>query len=114
MADLMSSVDVYVLPFDDADYTPNPVATLNTAITNLTGQPCALVPHGFNEKRARGIRSSKRRSATCTCVRERPTLRFGCWTRGLALQARKKLETFWTRDRRNREVLIVSPEVRLR
>jgi Asp-tRNA(Asn)/Glu-tRNA(Gln) amidotransferase A subunit family amidase len=26
------------------------VATLNTAITNLTGQPCVLVPHGFNEK----------------------------------------------------------------
>ena len=30
--------------------TPNPVATLKTAITNLTGQPCVLVPHGFNEK----------------------------------------------------------------
>ena len=26
------------------------MATLNTAITNLTGQPCVLVPHGFNEK----------------------------------------------------------------
>jgi Asp-tRNA(Asn)/Glu-tRNA(Gln) amidotransferase A subunit family amidase len=50
MADLMSGVDAYVVPFDYADYTPNPVATLNTAITNLTGQPCALVPHGFNEK----------------------------------------------------------------
>ena len=50
MADLMSGVDVYVVPFDYADYTPNPVATLNTAITNLTGQPCVLVPHGFNEK----------------------------------------------------------------
>jgi len=49
MADLMSSVDVYVLPFDYADYTPNPLATLNTAVTNLTDQPCAL-PHGFNEK----------------------------------------------------------------
>ena len=47
---LMSSVDAYVVPFDYADYTPNPVATLNTAVTNLTGQPCALVPHGFNEK----------------------------------------------------------------
>jgi len=50
MADLMSGVDAYVVPFDYADYTPNPVATLSTAITNLTGQPCALVPHGFNEK----------------------------------------------------------------
>jgi Asp-tRNA(Asn)/Glu-tRNA(Gln) amidotransferase A subunit family amidase len=50
MADLMSRVDAYVVPFDYADYTPNPVATLNTAITNLTGQPCTLVPHGFNEK----------------------------------------------------------------
>jgi Asp-tRNA(Asn)/Glu-tRNA(Gln) amidotransferase A subunit family amidase len=50
MADLMSSLDAYVVPFDYADYTPNPVATLNTAVTNLTGQPCVLVPHGFNEK----------------------------------------------------------------
>jgi Asp-tRNA(Asn)/Glu-tRNA(Gln) amidotransferase A subunit family amidase len=50
MADLMSGLDAYVVPFDYADYTPNPVATLNTAITNLTGQPCVLVPHGFNEK----------------------------------------------------------------
>jgi Asp-tRNA(Asn)/Glu-tRNA(Gln) amidotransferase A subunit family amidase len=50
MARVMSGVDAYVVPFDYADYTPNPVATLNTAITNLTGQPCVLVPHGFNEK----------------------------------------------------------------
>jgi Asp-tRNA(Asn)/Glu-tRNA(Gln) amidotransferase A subunit family amidase len=50
MAHLMSGVDAYVVPFDYADYTPNPIATLNTAITNLTGQPCVLVPHGFNEK----------------------------------------------------------------
>jgi Asp-tRNA(Asn)/Glu-tRNA(Gln) amidotransferase A subunit family amidase len=28
----------------------NPVSTLNTSITNLTGQPCVVVPHGFNEK----------------------------------------------------------------
>jgi hypothetical protein len=35
---------------DVAYYTPNPVATLNTSITNLTGQPCVVVPHGFNEK----------------------------------------------------------------
>jgi Asp-tRNA(Asn)/Glu-tRNA(Gln) amidotransferase A subunit family amidase len=50
MARVMSEVDVYVTPFDYVDYTPNPVATLNTFITNLTGQPCVLVPHGFNEK----------------------------------------------------------------
>lgn len=50
MAQLMSELDAYVAPFDYADYTPNPVATLSTAVTNLTGQPCALVPHGFNEK----------------------------------------------------------------
>jgi Asp-tRNA(Asn)/Glu-tRNA(Gln) amidotransferase A subunit family amidase len=50
MARVMSQVDVYVLPFDYADYTPNPVATQNTLVTNLTGQPCVLVPHGFNEK----------------------------------------------------------------
>jgi len=50
MARIMSEVDVYVTPFDYADYTPNPVATLNTSITNLTGQPCVVVPHGFNEK----------------------------------------------------------------
>jgi Asp-tRNA(Asn)/Glu-tRNA(Gln) amidotransferase A subunit family amidase len=50
MARVMSEVDVYVTPFDYADYTPNPVSTLNTSITNLTGQPCVVVPHGFNEK----------------------------------------------------------------
>ena len=50
MARVMSDVDVHVTPFGYADYTPNPVATLNTAITNLTGQPCVLVPHGFIEK----------------------------------------------------------------
>jgi Asp-tRNA(Asn)/Glu-tRNA(Gln) amidotransferase A subunit family amidase len=50
MARVMSDVDLYVTPFDYADYTPNPVATLNTSITNLTGQPCVVVPHGFNEK----------------------------------------------------------------
>jgi Asp-tRNA(Asn)/Glu-tRNA(Gln) amidotransferase A subunit family amidase len=49
MADVMSGLDAYVVPFDYADYTPNPIATLNTAITNLTGQPCVVVPHGFNE-----------------------------------------------------------------
>jgi Asp-tRNA(Asn)/Glu-tRNA(Gln) amidotransferase A subunit family amidase len=50
MARVMSDVDVYVTPFDYADYTPNPIATRNTLITNLTGQPCVVVPHGFNEK----------------------------------------------------------------
>jgi Asp-tRNA(Asn)/Glu-tRNA(Gln) amidotransferase A subunit family amidase len=51
MARMMSDIDVYVAPFDYADYTPNPVATLNTLMTNLTGQPCVVVPHGFNEKK---------------------------------------------------------------
>jgi Asp-tRNA(Asn)/Glu-tRNA(Gln) amidotransferase A subunit family amidase len=50
MARMMSDIDVYVVPFDYADYTPNPVATLNTWATNLTGQPSVTVPHGFNEK----------------------------------------------------------------
>ncbi len=50
MAQVMSDIDVYVVPFDYSDYTPNPVATLNTQVTNLTGQPCVLLPHGFNEK----------------------------------------------------------------
>jgi Asp-tRNA(Asn)/Glu-tRNA(Gln) amidotransferase A subunit family amidase len=47
---IMSQVDVYLVPFDYADYTPNPVATLNSAVTNLTGHPCVTVPHGFDEK----------------------------------------------------------------
>ena len=50
MAEVMSNIDVYVLPFDYSDYTPNPVASLNTSVTNLTGNPCVLLPHGFNEK----------------------------------------------------------------
>jgi len=50
MAQIMSDVDVYLLPFDYADYTPNPVATVNNAVTNLTGQPSVCVPHGFDEK----------------------------------------------------------------
>jgi Asp-tRNA(Asn)/Glu-tRNA(Gln) amidotransferase A subunit family amidase len=50
MARLMSEIDVYLVPFDYSDYTPNPVATLNTSVTNLTGHPCVVVPHGFNEK----------------------------------------------------------------
>jgi Asp-tRNA(Asn)/Glu-tRNA(Gln) amidotransferase A subunit family amidase len=51
MAQIMSEVDVYLVPFDYADYTPNPVATINNAVTNLTGQPSVCVPHGFDEKR---------------------------------------------------------------
>jgi Asp-tRNA(Asn)/Glu-tRNA(Gln) amidotransferase A subunit family amidase len=50
MARIMEDIDVYVLPFDYGDYTPNPVANLNTPVTNLTGHPCVVVPHGFNEK----------------------------------------------------------------
>jgi Asp-tRNA(Asn)/Glu-tRNA(Gln) amidotransferase A subunit family amidase len=50
MAQLMADIDVYVVPFDYADYTPNPVATINTAVNNLTGQPSVALPHGFNEK----------------------------------------------------------------
>lgn len=47
---LMESVDAYVVPFDYADYTPNPVATRNTHLTNLTGHPSVTLPSGFNEK----------------------------------------------------------------
>ena len=50
MARVMENVDVYILPFDYGDYTPNPIATLNTGVTNLTGHPGVAVPHGFNEK----------------------------------------------------------------
>jgi Asp-tRNA(Asn)/Glu-tRNA(Gln) amidotransferase A subunit family amidase len=50
MARVMDGIDVYVLPFDYSDYTPNPIASLNTSVTNLTGNPCVVVPHGFNEK----------------------------------------------------------------
>ncbi len=50
MAKVFDAVDVYVLPFDYSDYTPNPVASRNTTITNLTGHPCVQVPSGFDEK----------------------------------------------------------------
>jgi Asp-tRNA(Asn)/Glu-tRNA(Gln) amidotransferase A subunit family amidase len=50
MAEVMWKVDVYLVPFDYADYTPNPVATVNSAVTNLTGHPCVALPHGFDEK----------------------------------------------------------------
>lgn len=50
MARMTEPVDVYLVPFDYGDYTPNPVANLNTSVTNLTGHPAVCVPHGFNEK----------------------------------------------------------------
>ncbi|HYA89730.1 MAG TPA: amidase, partial [archaeon] len=50
MARIMETVDVYILPFDYADYTPNPVATINNNVVNLTGHPGLAVPHGFDEK----------------------------------------------------------------
>jgi hypothetical protein len=37
MAKVMADVDVYVVPFDYWGYTPNPVANMNTMLTNLTG-----------------------------------------------------------------------------
>jgi Asp-tRNA(Asn)/Glu-tRNA(Gln) amidotransferase A subunit family amidase len=50
MARMMADIDVYLTPFDYGDYTPNPVSNANTSVTNLTGHPCVIVPHGFNEK----------------------------------------------------------------
>src|SRR5271154_107632 len=50
MARMMQDIDVYLVPFDYGDYTPNPVANANTSVTNLTGHPCVIVPHGLNEK----------------------------------------------------------------
>jgi Asp-tRNA(Asn)/Glu-tRNA(Gln) amidotransferase A subunit family amidase len=47
---LMQTVDVYAVPFDYADYTPNPVATRNTQVTNMTGHPSVTLPSGFNDK----------------------------------------------------------------
>ena len=46
----MTGVDVYLLPYDYGDYTPNPVASRSTGITNLTGHPSVTLPHGFDEK----------------------------------------------------------------
>ena len=50
MAKVMADIDLYLVPFDYGDYTPNPIANMNTSVTNLTGHPCVVVPHGFNEK----------------------------------------------------------------
>jgi len=50
MVQVMADIDVYIVPFDYGDYTPNPVASLNSSVTNLTGHPCVAVPHGFDEK----------------------------------------------------------------
>ena len=53
-----------------------------------------------------GMRICPRRSATCTCVRQRPRTRFDCWTDARSmLDLRKISEIFWTRDRRRREVI---------
>jgi Asp-tRNA(Asn)/Glu-tRNA(Gln) amidotransferase A subunit family amidase len=50
MVQVMADIDVYIVPFDYGDYTPNPVASLNSSVTNLTGHPCVALPHGFDEK----------------------------------------------------------------
>jgi Asp-tRNA(Asn)/Glu-tRNA(Gln) amidotransferase A subunit family amidase len=50
MDKLMAKIDAYLLPYDYADYTPNPVADRSTGITNLTGHPSVTLPHGFDEK----------------------------------------------------------------
>ncbi len=50
MDKIMSKIDVYLLPYDYGDYTPNPVAERSTGITNLTGHPSVTLPHGFDEK----------------------------------------------------------------
>ena len=50
MDKLMAKIDVYLLPYDYGDYTPNPVADRSTGITNLTGHPSVTLPHGFDEK----------------------------------------------------------------
>jgi Asp-tRNA(Asn)/Glu-tRNA(Gln) amidotransferase A subunit family amidase len=47
---IMEKLDVYLLPYDYGDYTPNPVAERSTGITNLTGHPSVTLPHGFDEK----------------------------------------------------------------
>lgn len=41
MAELMARVDIYVTP---------PFGGDNLLLTNLTGHPCVVVPHGFNDK----------------------------------------------------------------
>lgn len=43
MAELMASIDVYVVPSSDRH---------NLLLTNLTGHPAVVVPNGFNEKGA--------------------------------------------------------------
>jgi hypothetical protein len=49
----MSEVDVYVTRFGYADYTPNPVAKLNTAITNLTVSRVFSCPMGSMKRAPR-------------------------------------------------------------
>ena len=41
MSELMNSIDVYIIPSFFKD---------NLLRTNLTGQPCVVLPNGFNEK----------------------------------------------------------------
>ena len=50
MDKVMADFDVYLLPYDYSDYTPNPVAARSTGITNLTGHPSVTLPHGFDER----------------------------------------------------------------
>lgn len=40
MADLMAEIDIYISPSFEGD---------NLLLTNLTGHPCVVLPHGFNE-----------------------------------------------------------------
>jgi Asp-tRNA(Asn)/Glu-tRNA(Gln) amidotransferase A subunit family amidase len=40
MAELMAEIDIYVSPSFEGD---------NLLLTNLTGHPCVVLPHGFNE-----------------------------------------------------------------
>ena len=50
MARLTSEVDAYVVPFDYADYTPNPVADRHRRPRTWPRIPSIAVPHGFDEK----------------------------------------------------------------
>lgn len=50
MDKVMANIDIYLLPYDYGDYTPNPVAERSTGITNLTGHSSVTLPHGFDEK----------------------------------------------------------------
>ena len=62
MARILSEVDVYVVPFDYADYTPNPVASMHTATANMTGQPHTHTPPRRHPPRPQGTAIPVRRS----------------------------------------------------